>query len=509
MKEKATLRRKKPVNKKWKWIHKWFSLLLAVVVIIWALSGIILNHRQLVSRIELKRSWMPPAYHFKNWNNSAVKGARLLSEDSLLLYGNIGIWLTDLDFSSYSPFMEALPQGMDNRRVAAMLLTPENHLYAGTQTGLFVWESEQNAWYKLLLPLRDERITDLRLKDGKLVVLGRSEVYLATTTDKVPDFEQIYLPAAVNDDGKIGLFRTLWVLHSGELWGTAGRVVVDLMALSLIFFSLMGYVYFFFSKWIRRRKRSERSVKKLVSLNRFSVKWHKKLGIWLVFFLLITSFTGMFLRPPLLIPIAHSRVPRIPYSLLDHPNPWEDKLRGIYWNDALQHWLVATDDGLYHCDEGFRMAPHPFPNQPPVSLMGINVLEFDMEQHEYLVGSFNGLFKWNPQTGKIIDGITGIESEKKTTAASPIGQYMIAGRISLPNQELLFDYNTGLMNADIVMPSEISELPMPIWNLALEIHTGRIVQDLIGIGYIFIVPLFGIAVVLILLSGLFVYLRRR
>ncbi|MCK9290540.1 MAG: PepSY domain-containing protein [Bacteroidales bacterium] len=508
MKGAKLKQKRKPNNKKWKWIHKWFSLWLGFIVIVWALSGIVLNHRKLVSNIELKRSWMPPAYHFKNWNNSAVKGGCLIAPDSLLLFGNIGIWLTDEGFSTYLPFMEGLPKGMDNRRVAAMVLTPEKNLYAATQTGLYLWEGELNKWYKLLLPLKDERITDLRLKDGKLVVLGRSEVYLATSTHKIPDFNQLILPAAVNDDGKIGLFRTLWVLHSGELWGIAGRVIVDIMALSLIFFALTGYVYFFFPKWIRSRKKRDQDVKKIVTVNRFAVKWHKKLGIWLVFFLLITSLTGIFLRPPLLIPIAHSRIARIPYSLLDNPNTWEDKLRAIYWNQQLNHWLIATDDGLYFCDEAFQTAPQPFAEQPPVSLMGINVLEYN-EQGEYLIGSFNGLFRWNPITSTIIDGITGELSEKKTNAASPIGRHMIAGRVATASQTLVFDYNTGLLDAEIPMPEEIAGLPMPLWNLALEIHTGRIVQDLIGIGYIFIVPLFGITVILILVSGLIIYLRRR
>lgn len=56
---------------------------------------------------------------------------------------------------------------------------------------------------------------------------------------------------------------------------------------------------------------------------------NRKIGIWIALLLLFNVVTGMFLRPPLLIPIASSRVGKIPLSMLDSDNAWADKLRDL------------------------------------------------------------------------------------------------------------------------------------------------------------------------------------
>jgi uncharacterized iron-regulated membrane protein len=46
---------------------------------------------------------------------------------------------------------------------------------------------------------------------------------------------------------------------------------------------------------------------------------------------------------------------------------------------------------------------------------------------------------------------------------------------------------------------------MSLWNLALEIHTGRIFENLFGLFYILYVPLTGLALLLVLISGFFIW----
>ncbi len=84
--------------KKLKWIHRWFSLVLGLFLILWAVSGIVLNHRGLFSRVEVNRSLLSENYHYTNWNNASVRSGLPLGGDSLLIYGNIGIYLTDTIF---------------------------------------------------------------------------------------------------------------------------------------------------------------------------------------------------------------------------------------------------------------------------------------------------------------------------------------------------------------------------------------------------------------------------
>jgi len=59
------------------------------------------------------------------------------------------------------------------------------------------------------------------------------------------------------------------------------------------------------------------------------------------------------------------------------------------------------------------------------------------------------------------------------------------------------------------MPDKIEHQPMPLWNLALEVHTARIFQALIGDFYILIIPLFGLAFLLILWAGLMRWLKKK
>jgi uncharacterized iron-regulated membrane protein len=56
------------------------------------------------------------------------------------------------------------------------------------------------------------------------------------------------------------------------------------------------------------------------------------------------------------------------------------------------------------------------------------------------------------------------------------------------------------------MPSEvIRKSPISLWNTSQEIHTGRIWEFLLGPFYILIVPLTGLASVLILVTGFFAW----
>lgn len=46
---------------------------------------------------------------------------------------------------------------------------------------------------------------------------------------------------------------------------------------------------------------------------------------------------------------------------------------------------------------------------------------------------------------------------------------------------------------------------MSLWNVSLEMHTGRIFEHLIGPFYILIVPLAGLCLIMVLVSGFFIW----
>lgn len=491
--------------KKWKWIHKWFSVVSGLFLLMWAASGIVLNHRDLVSKVDIPRNWLPANYTPENWNLASVRSA-MEWQGGWLVWGNIGIWLTDSTKTHWKPFMQGMPEGMDNRRTMRVIQTTGQQLLAATQSGLYEY-SDAGQWQPIILPVQDQRMMDLSEAGGKIYLVSRSEVFIAHADSKPIDFEYVSLPAAADEDGTTSLFRTLWVMHSGEILGTAGKLIVDFFGLLLIFFVLTGYIYFFFPRLIRRLKMRGSKPDALIRINRLSIKWHNTLGLWLGGFLIFTAATGIFLRPPLLIAIANSRVAKVKGTMLDHKNTWHDKLRAVRYTPESGYYLIATNERLYYTHDLKGENPLPFPVQPPVSVMGINVLE-EAGQGHWLIGSFNGLFIWNPNTGYLADYLTGEQYFKRPDVSSPIGSNMISGMIRKAGEDLIFDYNRGLINHEMPMPEELRRQNFPLWNLALEVHTGRVFQHYIGPFYILIVPLMGTIALLVLFSGLVIYNRR-
>ena len=147
--------------------------------------------------------------------------------------------------------------------------------------------------------------------------------------------------------------------------------------------------------------------------------------------------------------------------------------------------------------------------------MGVNVLE-KIQKDTFLVGSFEGLFAWNSQTGYVFDYIKKEEYAGTSQRGKPIGDFLVSGYTGdYKNQEIYFDYDRGAVSLNdfgnfAIMPEQtIGNSPISLWNVALEIHTGRIYQPLIGDFYVLIVPLTGLIVLFILISGFIVWLKIR
>lgn len=438
---------------------------------------------------------------------AAVRGSLALGPDSLLIYGNVGIWLTDHQLSSFEYFNHGFPNGIDKRKIYS-LKQFNNHLAAATHFGLYITGKEQISWKKVHLPVREQRLTDLAIKGDTLIILSRH--YLIKTADLI-SFEPVKLPAPEGYERKAGLFNTLWELHSGELFGMAGRLFVDLLGITVIWLSVSGLLHFFFPGIIRRRKQKNGNAGGLIQAKQFNLHWHNVIGYLAILFLIINTTAGMFLRPPLLIPIATKQVGIIPYTHLDNDNPWHDKLRRVIWNEKLEAYILSTSDGFYAAGEELSKPLVPVLSQPPVSVMGLNVLE-PMGPTTYLAGSFTGLFVWDVADGRVYDFVSGKPVTGVIAAGRPIGTHMAAGWVSTTGgRAWWFDYNLGAVGLNDKfpfpgMPPEMMKAaPISWWNAALEIHTGRIFEHLIGPFYILIVPLAGLCMIMVLISGFFIW----
>jgi hypothetical protein len=487
--------------------HKWPSLVFTFFILVFAVTGIILNHRDLFSSLDLSRRWMPEGYSWKNWNLAAVKGSVHLGPDSLLVYGNVGVWLTDNSFRRFTDFNRGFTEGIDNRKINTMLVTANGRLYAGTLFGLYTYSREQAAWKQVQLPVPENRVVKVLTVGDSLLVMTRSTLLWRPLKDLKAGFRIIPVPEAIDDDGKTGLFKTLWVIHSGEIYGFAGKLIVDAVGLLFIIICITGLIWFTVPHVLKRMKEASKS--RLKRFNRTSLRWHNWLGSWFLPLLILTTLTGMFLRPPLLIPIAGSRVAKIKFSELDSPNPWFDRFRDIIYDRDKGMFLVATSEGIYYSADRFAGKLQPFRVQPPVSVMGINVFEI-IAPGRYRVGSFSGIFDWNPATGQIADCFTGMECVDTGQSGAPFGNLAVAGYLRTANgSEYIFDYGAGAIGLQsappfVAMPSQVIERsPISLWNASLEIHTGRIFEPLLGAWYILIVPVTGIFTLFILVTGFF------
>ena len=492
--------------------HKWLGVIFALIILSYVFSGIILNHRDTLSFVDVNRKLLPKEYRYQNWNNAAVKSTLKISSDSILIYGNIGIWLTDSSFSDFENFSVGFPKGIDNRKIFQMIKATGNRLLAGTFSGLYSFNYKEYKWSLVPPPVKEKSIVDIIQKQDTLFILTRS--LLLKSTD-LKSFIVAQIPQPENYDNKTGLFKTLWVIHSGEIYGSAGKLIVDFAGLVFAFLTITGFIVFVNRIILKKNKKPDGVKLKLKNSNKWNIKWHNKIGWIALVILILNTTTGMFLRPPLLAFIGNSRVGKIPHTELATPNPWFDQLRRIFYDKEIDRFIIVTMDGFYYSDDNFKTELKQFRFQPPASIMGLTVLE-KFDSFKYLVGSFEGLYVWNSQSGEILDYIKKQQFTPPSRNSKPIGDFLVSGFThDYKNHEYFFDYNKGATKLDGAerfagLPQKIiNDSPISLWSVALEIHTGRIYQSLIGDFYVLIVPLTGMIVLFILISGFIVWLKTR
>ena len=64
------------LNKKitWRKQHKWLGIGMSFFILMFCLSGILLNDRSLIKDVDVNRKYLPSRYEFKNWNGGLLRG---------------------------------------------------------------------------------------------------------------------------------------------------------------------------------------------------------------------------------------------------------------------------------------------------------------------------------------------------------------------------------------------------------------------------------------------------
>lgn len=492
--------------KKW---HKWLGLIFAFFMFMFALSGIFLNHRQAIATIDVPRSLLWDKYNYNNWNNGSVKGTFKLSSDSILLYGGNGIWLTDSLHSKFTLFTNGIKKGADNNIVNNIVSTTNGNIFSVTTFDVYKLEATSSKWIRLTEIIdSNERLSDIAVQGDSLVVMSRSEIFVATFPYK--SFIKTEIPAPENYKKEASWFRTMWTLHSGELFGITGKLIVDIMGVFTILLSTTGIILTIWPKLIRRMKKKDQNAKKSRSFFKGSFKWHNKLGAWFFVVLLIIVTTGMFLRPPLLIAIVRAKSKPIPGTMLDSNNPWHDKLRCLRYDTFDKEWIFYSSDGFFKT-KSLNIEPTKLKKSPPVSVMGVNVLN-QQDSINWVVGSFSGIYRWNKQTGESFDFYTGKPYHFKR-GGMPTFTNAVAGYSNdFTNKTIVFEYGPGAKTVEqnmefALMPEAFKESRMSLWHLSLEVHVGRIYAFFPSILSDLFIFLSGVISLIILITGYILYRR--
>ena len=125
---------------------------------------------------------------------------------------------------------------------------------------------------------------------------------------------------------------------------------------------------------------------------------------------------------------------------------------------------------------------------------------------EWLVGSFSGLYVWNPEKGTSVDYFTR-SSYRRDRGGRAVSQHLVAGfSRDIASGETVFDYSTG-SDTPGKMPEILARQPMSLWNFALELHVGRCYEPFLGPFSALFVFLSGGLLTLVLVSGLIVHIR--
>ncbi|KAA3609315.1 MAG: PepSY domain-containing protein [Calditrichaeota bacterium] len=498
--------------RKSKWIHKYIGLILVLFLIWMSVSGILMNHPNLISGLSVPKWLVPSPYHIENWSRSALIKLVYSSQNPQTAYGcgKQGIWKSEDGGRSFAPMMAGLPESRFYRKTYDLLLLESSHnqLIAATHNGLFSCDLATEQWRPLIIA--DEKFVKLQQVKNSVLAFSQSNIYQASLENSSLDFKRI---EARRDEpeSRVSLVKLFFDVHYGKAWGLPGLLFFDFLGLVIFFLSISAFYAWFFP-W--KRKRETRKIKKASSrktrlLFKYMLKYHLKIGIWVAVFMLIIGGTGLFMRPPLLAVLAGSSIPKSYYPGFLPDNPWDHKIHNAVYDEKSGSIIIDAEDGLWQAPDDFSQPFQKLELEVPIFVMGSTVLA-PYKKEDLLIGSFSGLFHWQRQSEKAFS----LRNGKAVNDVSRVrpSKFMVTGYIRTPDgREFMNTHEQGIIpinGADrgelFQQPAEItSGFRMPLWNYLFEIHNARFFKSWIGALNILVVPLGSVLFILIIFSGIY------
>jgi hypothetical protein len=494
-----------------KWLHKYLALATLIYCLWMALSGIALNHPQLLKNFSLPNQIMPANYQYHDWNRMSWRDATFSHYQNNILYvaGKEGVWQSLNQGKNFTPVSTGFPNSAYEKDTFCLLLADHEHqetLFAGTRSGLFYFQDK--SWRRVEHPLLGtEPVVDLIQVEQQILAFTKSAAFKTNVTANPPLFTPLPLPRKLSNVPKMPLFRWLRKVHDGSIFGFKGRLLADLIGLLLLFLSLSGCVIWYVKRGKKRRKKTLLAGK----IFALSYRWHIKLGIIGALFIAITALSGAFSHPPLLLTIARFKTPAslLPQSRTD--NPWDEQIQRAAYLKSKKRLILATKQGLFSGPIDGSRNFVKLPDTLPIHGMGALVFE-SLDDNRLLIGSFSGLYLWDTARQIVMQ----LKAKPRGNSPDWGRPIMVAGVAVFQGEPLLaIDYESGIKplrwrNQLIPnMPNVIREQSrISLWHALFELHNGRIFEQYIGPFYWLITPAGGILFCMILLTGSLLWFRR-
>lgn len=306
------------------------------------------------------------------------------------------------------------------------------------------------------------------------------------------------------------LYRLLFRIHDGSVFGLAGKLFADAVALVLIFLCI-GAVYIWYMPW--KKKYFKRKYFSKPLLFRFFHRYHLKLGIYSAFFIAVIAITGIFIRPPLIGTIMKYRVP-IEW-LNDYTAvtalPLEIK-KAAYIPEDNSILLAAAGGKFYRGPADLSEPLKGYPVKVPVSGMGVNTLE-PLNKGKILIGSFTGFFIWDDLIKQAAD-VNGVVTDTSKRSKTNMAGMSAGAAVKNGEIEFLADYRKGIKSlsgktAPLMPVKVVTEGSMSFYSVLFEIHNARFFRDIFGSINRIIIPLGGILLVLTAATGTYDWIYRK
>ncbi len=491
------VKRKKQLASK---LHKVLSLFFIPIFLFIALSGIGLNHSSIIKNISLPISSLPENYHFKQWNRGVIQTLVKDEKGGIYAAGKNGLgYFFD---GSYQQIDNPLAiNNWQNFIYSLYYDKASKQLFIGSRDGLYRYQVVTQQWH-YYSQTSEQRIVSIvkSEQENAIIAIANHHIFTVETAanGKVANKVKERAITLAKSSQTIPLFRFIFALHSGELLGIVGILLMDLVALSLIYFCLSGLYYWLFPKAVGKNLLSKKQQIKGGRVFRWLAKYHNSWGLVLAPLLIISAATAVVMRPPGLLLIVSGNSPIDFYSSHASENiPYKITKAALIENKL----VLLTDDGVFSGNSNTANFEQ-IKFSVPVHGMGATIFQ-QQSDGNILVGSFSGLFVWQEKD----NSYEAVTLPEGTKGILPVAAYQSESGV------VVFDFFKGKLfdqsSVFSTMPDSINnDAKMALWNFFFELHNLRIFQDYIGPFYLLLLLAVALSLLTITITGVLQYLRK-